>query len=921
MPALTRFHKLRLATRASLLFAGGLALMVGVCLFAFSLFFLKSVHRIELDHLAVGSHQANEAIALRQQQLAARSVDWGWWDETWTLLQKGDPDFAERNLNVESMHANGVDLMLFIRRDGSLADSALIDRQQTHLQPFTDDLWRALHHPHRLGQQLAALQANPDQRRQPLSGLISLENTPWLVVLTPVLKSDLHGPIAGWMLWGLRLASFFPSQYAQILSADTFLRPSTESPANRPGYQPLSSRFEQIELWSDGRSISAFSELQDINGSHIARIEVNAPRQLYDTAKLTLGLLTAISLACGILLCWGFLRLFQRYIAARFNTLEQGLLALARGNWDIHLPVEGHDEITLASRVINQLVTSRQTSRLELGDIEQKFFALYENSPLGILMVDQGVLMNMNNQARQLLHYDGPAVPVGTSLDKLFPPASPLEPFAPNRFWKLVALGQRLIEWELLTLQGRRLPCEIHLIPLAHTGGSSWLLSLRDLTAQRDTELQIHQLSHYDSLTGLFNRTQLLSRLQHDLDQRQPEQAPFALLHIDLVQFKAINDTFGHDAGDRVLRELGHRLSSAAPRQVLARIGADEFVLYIPQMTTLHQARHIARELHALLARPLHFGNAELELRICIGVVMGSSHFTLADDVLRCADYALNIAKRQRQGTILFTQRLYQVAMEEMIIKRDLPQAIRQDHLMTWFQPIVDADQDQVTSLEALVRWQHPELGFIPPGRFVPIAEADHLVLELGEKVLQMACRAGVSLNQCRTNRGLPPLLIHVNLSARHFGSPTLIPLLEETLRQTGMPASQLALEITETTLLESPREAIRRMHTIRQMGIHLALDDFGTGYSALNTLSDYPIDVVKLDRSFMLRLTAGPQGELLVRAIINMARDLGMEVIAEGVETEAQRDKLLALGIREIQGWLYYRPMSIEALREMNAC
>ena len=219
------------------------------------------------------------------------------------------------------------------------------------------------------------------------------------------------------------------------------------------------------------------------------------------------------------------------------------------------------------------------------------------------------------------------------------------------------------------------------------------------------------------------------------------------------------------------------------------------------------------------------------------------------------------------------------------------------------------------------MRWQHPELGFIPPGRFVPIAEADHLVLELGEKVLQMACRAGVSLNQCRTNRGLPPLLIHVNLSARHFGSPTLIPLLEETLRQTGMPASQLALEITETTLLESPREAIRRMHTIRQMGIHLALDDFGTGYSALNTLSDYPIDVVKLDRSFMLRLTAGPQGELLVRAIINMARDLGMEVIAEGVETEAQRDKLLALGIREIQGWLYYRPMSIEALREMNAC
>lgn len=921
MSPLSGFRKLRLATRASLLFVGSLSLVVGLCLLAFSLFFLNSVNRIELDNLALSSHQADQAINLRLQQLSARSVDWAWWDETWTLLHQGDSGFAERNLNVDSLHANGVDLMLFIRRDGTLAESALLDRHQDRLQPFTDDLWLTLHSPALLGQQLATLQRQPEARRQPLSGVIRLENSPWLVVVTPVLKSEMHGPVAGWMLWGLRVTSFFPTQYAGILTAETVLRPATETPANRPGYRQQPSHRDNVELWSDGRRISAFSDLHDINGSHIARIEVSALRHLYDTAKLTLGILSGITLISGILLCWSFLRLFQRYIAARFSRLEEGLLQLARGNWNIHLPVEGHDEITLASRVINQLVTSRQHSRLELGDIEQKFFALYENSPLGILMVDQGILMNMNNKARQLLGYNSPAVPLGTNLDTLFPASSAAEPFAPDRFWKLVALGQRVIEWELLTLSSQRLPCEIHLIPLAHTDGSSWLLSVRDLTAQRNAELQLHQLSHYDTLTGLLNRGQLLSRLQHDLDQRDESSPRFGLLHIDLVQFKAINDTFGHDVGDRVLRELGHRLSASVPRQVLARIGADEFVLYMPALASPHQARHAAREVHALLARPLRFGNAELEPRVCIGMVIDTNGFTLADDVLRCADYALNMAKHERQSTVLFTRRLYQVAMEEMIIKRDLPQAIRQDHLMTWFQPIVDAEHNQVTGLEALVRWQHPDLGFIPPSRFVPIAEEGHLVLELGEKVLQMACRNAVALNGCRARRNLPPLLIHVNLSTRHFSSPTLIPLLEETLRQTGMPASQLALEITETTLLESPREAIRRMHAIRQMGIHLALDDFGTGYSALNTLSDYPIDVVKLDRSFMLRLTAGPQGELLVRAIINMARDLGMEVIAEGVETEAQRDKLLALGIREIQGWLYYRAMSMEALRDMNAC
>jgi EAL domain-containing protein (putative c-di-GMP-specific phosphodiesterase class I) len=240
-----------------------------------------------------------------------------------------------------------------------------------------------------------------------------------------------------------------------------------------------------------------------------------------------------------------------------------------------------------------------------------------------------------------------------------------------------------------------------------------------------------------------------------------------------------------------------------------------------------------------------------------------------------------------------------------------LPHAIRNDHLIAYFQPIVDAQHGRMVGIEALARWNHPEQGFISPAKFIPIAEEGPLILELGEKILFQACHIGHQLNQNRQAAGLSPLLIHVNLSARHFASHTLLPTLEETLRITQMPPEQLAIEITETMLLESPRESIRRMQRIKQLGIHLALDDFGTGYSALNTLCQYPIDVVKLDRSFVLRLMEGKQGELLVRAIINMARDLGLDVIAEGVETQAQQQRLCALGIREIQGFYYYRPMS----------
>ena len=443
----------------------------------------------------------------------------------------------------------------------------------------------------------------------------------------------------------------------------------------------------------------------------------------------------------------------------------------------------------------------------------------------------------------------------------------------------------------------------------------AWLISVRDITERRNSESKIKRLSAYDNLTGLLNRNQMQALLQAALERREEDTPHFAVLHIDIAHFKNINDTFGHSTGDALLREVAFRLSRYLGEQLVARIASDEFIVYLPRIDSFYHPMRLASQLRSLIAEPMHLEEAELVVSACIGVVIGGNEFAAAEEVLRCADYALGQAKRHPHQQKLFTHRLYQTALVSTLIKRDLPNAIHNDQLQAYFQPIVDCQTGQMVGVEALARWQHPEQGFISPGQFIPIAEESNLILELGEKILRQACQCGRRLNQQREQRGLPPVLVHVNFSARHFSSPDLLPKLEETLRITEIPPAQLAIEITESMLLLSPRDAIRRMRRIKQLGIHLALDDFGTGYSALNTLCQYPIDVVKLDRSFVLRLMEGKQGELLVRAIINMAHDLQLGIIAEGVETIEQQQKLSALGIREIQGFYYYRPMPQESL------
>lgn len=908
------FSQRKLATRATVLFAGALLLLIGSGLLLLSLFYLNAIDRIEDQNIREANHQAQNALQLSLRQMADRSVDWASWDETYLLLTQGDPRFLQRNLSPAIMQSNDVDLMLFIDRQGHYREGVILSENKTQISTPTSELRQQLLGPHGLRPRLQSRLPHPESQLSPVSGLLTLQRIPYLISMTPVLTSTQQGPVAGWMIWGRRLPDFFPARYQSLLPAQTRLLLPGLSPAK--AQSEVTGAPNEIAIEHQSQTLTASAPIRDMNQQAIAWLEVRAPRALYQGGKLSLQVWFMTTMLLSILLFGLFYRLFQRQISSRFTLLEQGLEQVSQDEGAIHFPLDGQDEIAQASHIIAQLQHSRRLSEQGRQLIEQQFSALFQGASVGMLLVVDEQLQNINQASLQMLGYDHPGQLIGCPLAKLFTPEAGTNLTSQARFRRLITEGKRAFEWEFVGRAGWRVPCEINLIPLGTDQQAGWLITARDITERKNNEHTIYRLSHYDALTGLLNRHQLLKRVDAHLAQINPlKNEIFSLLQIDLSHFKLINETFGHTMGDALLQLIAERLSHHFPEQWLARIAGDEFVLFLPHRLHPLQPLRLAKECLRLITASAYIQQTELAITASIGIVIGTTEFHCAEEILQGADFALNRAKQRRRPIALYTRRLQQESMRLTLIKRDLPQAIRNNQLQLFFQPIVDVASQEIVAMEALARWPHPDVGYIPPAQFIPFAEESQLIIELGIWVLQQACSLGTSLNHKRQAQGLPSLQIHVNLSARHLSSHTLLPMLQQILQESGMASDQLCIEITESMLLEQPREAVQRMHRIKQLGIHLALDDFGTGYSALNTLCHYPLDVVKLDRSFVLRLMEGKQGELLVRAIINMARDLKLAIVAEGVETEPQQRKLTTLGIRQIQGYFYHAPMPAAAL------
>jgi len=433
--------------------------------------------------------------------------------------------------------------------------------------------------------------------------------------------------------------------------------------------------------------------------------------------------------------------------------------------------------------------------------------------------------------------------------------------------------------------------------------------------AKREAEDRLAYQARHDPLTGLPNRWAFLEALQRavrrlpsSLGRANPSPVGVAVLLFDLDRFKVVNDSLGHRLGDELLVEVTRRLESACPPgSLLARMGGDELVILVEHLAEESEAITLARELRKTLRRPLVVEGNEVATTASVGIAVALEASQSADDLLRHADSALYAAKELGRDRIeVFDESLRAKVRRQLQNEIELRQALEHGELVVHYQPEVEVPSGRVLAVEALVRWHHPHRGLLAAAEFIGLAEETGLIVEIGLWVLREACAQHVRWRQQHPDH---QLLLRVNLSALQLGEPDLLPKVMGIIRETGIEPSCLCLEITETVVMADAEASLEVLQKLRGLGVELAIDDFGTGYSSLSYLKRLPVDVLKIDRSFVDGLGTDPDDTAIVQAIMVLASSLGLSVTAEGVETDVQLDELMRLGCRRVQGYLFGRP------------
>ncbi|TRW90686.1 EAL domain-containing protein [Candidatus Methylobacter oryzae] len=442
---------------------------------------------------------------------------------------------------------------------------------------------------------------------------------------------------------------------------------------------------------------------------------------------------------------------------------------------------------------------------------------------------------------------------------------------------------------------------------------NNYVASFSDISSRKAAEEEIKQLAFYDPLTQLPNRRLLQERLKHSIEMDRREGKRLALLMLDLDRFKAVNDSLGHLAGDDLLQQVAARISSRLRDvDMVARLGGDEFIVLMENIAHPEDPARLAEEIISILNKPFQLNqNNDVQIGVSIGISLHPEHGSDYDELLSCADAALYQAKDQGRGCYAyFSEDLTLASRKRIALESRLRHAIEQHELRVFYQPQVDILSGRIVGAEALVRWQDPQEGLIPPSRFIPIAEETGLILEIGEWVMRETCRQG----RRWLDQGLPPLTLAVNVSPHQFRRGDISALVATVLNETGFPAECLELEMTESGLMENLDNVIELLNKLRGQGIRLAIDDFGTGFSSLAYLKHFPLDVLKIDKSFIDDIPHIKDDMEIAATIIAMGHILGFKVLAEGVETPEQLEFLLEKGCDIYQGYLKNPPLSADA-------
>ena len=439
-----------------------------------------------------------------------------------------------------------------------------------------------------------------------------------------------------------------------------------------------------------------------------------------------------------------------------------------------------------------------------------------------------------------------------------------------------------------------------------------WVATHEAITEQRVSELKIEYMAHHDALTDLANRVLLNERLEQALGRRIHRTEMVAVHHLDLDQFKAVNDTFGHPAGDKLLKIVAERLRALVREtDTIARMGGDEFVIVQAPITDPTEATSLAQAIIASISEPFDLDDHQAAIGASVGIAVGPNDGLRPDRLLRNADLALYRAKSDGRSTFRFFEPAMDLQMQtRRIVEQDLRKALPAEEFELYYQPVVNLASNEISGFEALIRWNHPLRGMVAPSSFIPLAEEIGFIVPLGEWVIRQACLTAAQWPE--------HLHVAVNISAAQFRSPGLLQVIVGALAASGLSPTRLEIEITETVLLQNRDTTLAVLHQLRALGVRIALDDFGTGYSSLTYLQCFPFDKIKIDRSFVKDITENTGSLNIVRAVAALAKGMGMTATAEGVETGEQLDKVTSEGCTEMQGYLFSRPLPVAEIERL---
>jgi diguanylate cyclase (GGDEF)-like protein/PAS domain S-box-containing protein len=515
----------------------------------------------------------------------------------------------------------------------------------------------------------------------------------------------------------------------------------------------------------------------------------------------------------------------------------------------------------------------------------------------GILFCRHGLVTDANGALARLGGWDPQAL-IGCRLERLFVPeaAALLGP---------VGAGARTdtVETALLRQDGTTSAVELLCRPITQDGEAATVVAVRDISERKAAQRRIGELAHYDPLTGCANRLLFRDRLAQALAMAERSGHSVALLYGNIDRFKEVNDLLGHSIGDRLLIDVANRLRARLrDADTLARLGSDEFAIIQPRIEAPDHVAALAERLRANLAAPFEIDGHHILIGMTVGIALHPQNGATGETLLHAADVALRRGKQTARGTFhFFASGMDSELMQRLALERDLAQAIPRGELRLHYQPVFDVVSRSLVGHEALLRWQHPERGTISPSVFVPLAERNRQIVPIGQWVLRTACAAAAAMPTAAR--------IAVNLSPVQVRMDDLPRLVAEVLRDTGLAAERLELEITEGVLIEESAHALTVLRALKRQGVRLVLDDFGTGYSSLSYLRRFPFDKLKIDQSFMQGLGEDGESDAIVRAILALGHSLRLEVTAEGVETETQLRMLRRYGCDQVQGFLLGRP------------